>query len=80
MREVKRDSSEWINKNQLTRGKFEWQRGYGAFSYSKSQIDGVVKYIEAQEKHHTAHRLSFIEEYKKILDNFGVEYDERYIC
>jgi REP element-mobilizing transposase RayT len=77
MREVKRDTSEWINQNKFVKGRFTWQEGYGAFSYSKSQIPNVANYIENQEKHHS--KRTFIEEYRKILDDFGVEYDERYI-
>jgi REP element-mobilizing transposase RayT len=77
MQNVKRDSSEWINKERLVMGKFSWQEGYGAFSYSKSQILQVAKYIENQERHHA--KRSFLEEYKKFLVDFGLEYDERYI-
>ena len=77
IQEVKRDSSEWINQNRFVTGRFEWQEGYGAFSYSKSQIPQVAHYIETQETHHAKH--TFIEEYKKILNDFGIEYDERYI-
>jgi REP element-mobilizing transposase RayT len=77
MQNVKRNSSEWINKEKLALGKFSWQEGYGAFSYSKSQIPQVVKYIENQETHHK--KRTFSEEYKKILIDFGLEYDERYI-
>ncbi len=58
-------------------GKFSWQEGYGAFSYSKSHISQVADYIETQEKHHK--KKTFLEEYKKILNNFDLEYDERYI-
>ncbi|MDR0737645.1 MAG: IS200/IS605 family transposase [Prevotellaceae bacterium] len=74
---VKRNSSAWINKEKLAMGKFSWQEGYGAFSYSKSQIPQVAKYIENQKKHHT--NRSFIEEYKKILIDFGMKYDEKYL-
>ena len=77
MQNVKRNSSEWINKEKLVFGKFSWQAGYGAFSYSKSQISNVAKYIENQDEHHK--KKTFIEEYKKILTDFGIEYDERYI-
>ena len=77
IQEAKRDSSEWINKERLVIGKFSWQEGYGAFSYSKSQIPSIAKYIENQEKHHS--KQTFTEEYRKILDNFGIEYDKRYI-
>ena len=77
MQNVKRDSSEWINKENFVMGRFSWQEGYGAFSYSKSQIPQVIKYIENQEQHHE--KKTFIEEYKKILNDFGLEYDEKYI-
>ncbi len=77
IQEVKRDSSEWINKEKLVMGRFSWQEGYGAFSYSKSHISRVTTYIETQEEHHR--KKSFVEEYKKILKDFNVEYDERYI-
>jgi len=77
VQEVKRDSSEWINKEKLVRGRFSWQEGYGAFSYSKSHVSKVANYIETQEKHHK--KRSFLEEYKKILKDFDLEYDERYI-
>jgi len=77
LRFVKGDSSEWINKEKLTARKFNWQDGYGAFSHSKSQIDSVVKYIRNQQLHHK--KASFIEEYKSMLEKFGIEYDERYI-
>ncbi len=77
MREVKRDSAIWINKNRLVLGKFSWQEGYGAFSYSKSQVPVVCHYIENQEIHH--HRKTFIEEYLEFLEQFGVEYDKRYV-
>ena len=52
MQDIKGDSSKWINDNHFVRGKFSWQEGYGGFSYSKSQIPQVAKYIETQEKHH----------------------------
>jgi len=77
MQNIKRNSSEWINKEKLIMGKFSWQEGYGAFSYSKSQISQVAKYIENQDEHHK--KKTFVEEYKKILNDFGLEYDERYI-
>lgn len=77
MQDIKGDSSLWINKNNFVAGKFSWQEGYGAFSYSKSQIPAVARYIEDQKQHHG--KKSFIEEYEKILIDFGVEYDERYI-
>lgn len=77
MRDVKGDSSLWINENKLVDRKFSWQEGYGAFSYSKSQISAVATYIENQELHHK--KKTFIEEYIKILQDFEIEFDEKYI-
>ncbi|GHT43289.1 transposase [Bacteroidia bacterium] len=77
IQEVKRDSSEWITKEKLVRGQFSWQEGYGAFSYSKSHISQVASYIENQEEHHK--KKTFLDEYRKILDDFELEYDERYV-
>jgi REP element-mobilizing transposase RayT len=77
LKEIKRCSSIFINNNKWVKGKFEWQSGYGGFSYSKSQIDKVYKYIENQEKHHK--KRTFREEYIELLKKFEVEYDERYI-
>ena len=77
MQIIKRNSSEWVNKEKLTLGRFSWQEGFGAFSYSKSQVLKVIRYIENQEEHHK--KKTFIEEYKKILQDFEIEYDERYI-
>ena len=77
MQEVKRDSSEWINKKSLTIDKFMWQEGYGAFSYGRSQISDVANYIEKQTEHHA--KQPFVDEYKMILEKFGLEYDERHV-
>jgi REP element-mobilizing transposase RayT len=77
MQDIKGDSSLWINKNRFVVERFSWQEGYGAFSYSKSQIDGVIKYIQKQEQHHR--KQNFQEEYLKILQLFEIDYDERYI-
>ncbi len=77
LQDIKGDSSRWINRKRLVRGKFNWQEGYGAFSYSHSQIDAVVKYLMKQEKHHK--KKTFREEYVEFLEQFNVLYDERYI-
>ena len=77
MKQVKQDSSKWINQNRLARGKFSWQEGYGAFSYSKSQLPRVIKYIQNQQEHHKT--KSFREEYLALLKTHEVDYDERYI-
>lgn len=77
MQDVKGDSSKWIHEKGFIQGKFEWQAGFGGFSYSISQIDDVVKYINNQKAHHK--KKSFIEEYHEFLEKFKVSYDERYI-
>ena len=77
MRLVKGDSSEFINKNKFTKRKFQWQSGYAAFSNSHSQIDAVVKYIINQKVHHK--KKTFREEYFKMLHDYAIEFDERYI-
>jgi putative transposase len=77
MQDIKGDSSKWINERGFVKGKFEWQSGFGAFSYSISQIDAVVKYILNQESHHK--RKTFIQEYVEFLDKFKVPYNERFI-
>jgi putative transposase len=77
MQVVKADSSKWINNENLTLGRFQWQDGYGAFTHSKSQIDQVVKYIHNQQEHHK--KISFLDEYRKMLANLDIEFDERYI-
>lgn len=77
MADVKRSSSLWINDNHFTKGKFSWQEGFGAFSYSKSQIHDVANYIENQEKHHR--QKTFIEEYLDFLKRFEIEFDKQYI-
>ena len=75
--EIKTSSNSWINKNKLTSQKFEWQKGYGAFSNSRSQIDNVIKYVLSQEEHHK--RRNFREEYMEILNKNGVDFDEQFI-
>ena len=77
MKQVKQDSSKWINTNGFVNGKFSWQAGYGAFSYSKSEVTYVINYIKNQEIHHQ--KLTFQEEYLQLLKEFNIEFDERYI-
>jgi putative transposase len=77
MQAVKGDSSKWIHEKGFIRGRFEWQAGYGGFSYSISQIDKVVKYINNQQIHHK--KISFIEEYHEFLEGFNIPFDERHI-
>jgi REP element-mobilizing transposase RayT len=77
MKTVKAKSSKFINDQSLTSGRFEWQEGYGVFSYSQSQVDRVYKYIENQEAHHK--KQTFRDEYLDFLKRFKVNYDEQYI-
>ena len=77
MQDVKGASSKWINDNKFTKSRFEWQVGYGGFSYSKSQVPAVIEYINNQKEHHK--ERTFIEEYKSFLEKFEVDYDEQYI-
>jgi putative transposase len=77
LQDIKGSSSKWINKKGFLKGKFKWQEGYGAFSYSHSQIDSVVKYIMNQEKHHK--KKTFREEYSELLKRFNIPYDEKYV-
>jgi putative transposase len=77
MEQVKSGSSKWINDKKLILGKFRWQDGYGAFTYSKSHIDNVVKYILNQPDHHK--KQSFKDEYLLLLHKFDIEYDPKYL-
>lgn len=77
MKTVKAKSSKYINDNKLTPQRFEWQEGFGVFSYSKSHVDNVFKYILNQEALHK--KQTFRDEYLAYLKEFEIEYDERYI-
>ena len=77
MKTVKAKSSKYINDHKLTSDRFEWQEGYGVFSYHQSLVDTVFKYIQNQERHHAIQ--TFAEEYLDLLKEFNVEYDEQYI-
>lgn len=77
VKDIKISSGDFINDKKWLRGKFHWQEGYGAFSYSHSQIDKVVKYIINQEKHHKG--VSFKDEYIKMLESFNVAYKDAYL-
>lgn len=77
VRDIKSDSSLFINENKLSRFRFYWQEGFGAFSYSKEQRDSVIKYIMNQEEHHR--KRTFREEYIELLKQFDVEYDVKYL-
>jgi cAMP phosphodiesterase len=77
VREVKKASNEMINENNLSKHKFNCQEGYGAFSYSHSQIDHVAKYVLNQKEHHK--KISFKEEYIDFLKKFEIDFDEKYL-
>ena len=77
VRDVKNNSSNFINDNHWVKGKFNWQEGYGAFSYSHSQVEDVYNYILHQEQHHA--KQTFQEEYIGFLKKFEIEHDVRYI-
>ena len=77
MKQVKQDSSKWINKNRLVNGRFSWQAGYGAFSYSKSELPKIINYIKDQEEHHR--QVSFRDEYLSLLNDFGIDFDTRFV-
>ena len=77
VRDIKAISSKFITDNNFVKGKFNWQEGFGAFSYSRSQIDTVIKYILTQEEHHK--NKSFKDEYYDFLKKFEIEYDEKYL-
>ena len=72
---VKGNSSHWINQNGFTNLKFAWQTGYGAFSVSESMIEDVKKYILNQKEHHK--KISFAEEYKKFEEKYGLVTENR---
>lgn len=77
VREIKKGSNEFIQLNKLTKFKFSWQEGYGAFSYSHSQIESVAKYVLNQKEQHK--KTSFREEYIDFLNKFEIEHDEKFL-
>ena len=74
VKDIKGESSHWINQNDFLNSKFHWQRGYGAFSVSVSQLEVVKRYIRNQEKHHS--KKPFIEEYKEWIRKYGLHYED----
>ena len=77
VRDIKNNTSKYINDRKLVLGRFSWQEGYGAFSYSHSQLDNVYQYILNQEEHHR--KKTFKEEYMGLLQKFEIEHDDRYL-
>jgi putative transposase len=77
VRDVKNNSTNWINERKFVKGKFAWQEGFGSFSYSHSQIGNVYDYILNQEAHHK--KRTFKEEYLDFLQIFDIEFEEKYL-
>ena len=77
VREIKKSSNEFINENRFSKSKFQWQEGYGAFSYSHSSLDNVITYIANQKEHHR--RKTFKEEYKAFLLKYQIEHKDEYL-
>ncbi len=77
VRDMKKDSSKFINSKNWLRSQFNWQEGYGAFSYGQSQLNNVARYIENQKEHHR--KRTFKEEYIGLLKKFQIDHDEQYL-
>lgn len=77
VRDIKSGSTNFINEQKWIKTKFQWQEGFGAFSYSKSQIDTVIKYILNQVEHHN--KITFKQEYIDFLEKFEIDYNEKYL-
>ncbi|TDG36090.1 IS200/IS605 family transposase [Pedobacter changchengzhani] len=77
VREIKKSSNNFIKEKEFTKHKFEWQEGYGAFSYSHSALDNVIAYISNQKEHHR--KKSFKEEYLEFLESFNIDFKEEYL-
>jgi REP element-mobilizing transposase RayT len=75
--EIKTSSNAWIRKGKLSKFKFEWQIGYGAFTHSRSEIDNVIKYVLSQEEHHK--KMLFKDEYLEMLEKNEVVYSNDYL-
>tara|TARA_R100000951_G_scaffold105116_1_gene98711 strand:- start:212 stop:673 length:462 start_codon:yes stop_codon:yes gene_type:complete len=77
MQQIKANSSKWINQKGFVPGRFEWQSGYSAFSYDRTAINNVIRYIENQKEHHGV--TTFKDEYTRLLKEHNIDYDEKYI-
>ncbi len=77
VRTIKSNSSKWINDSKILKKRFQWQEGYGAFTYSESQIPKVIQYILNQREHHR--KKTFKEEYTDFLKQFNIDHDEKYL-
>jgi len=77
VREVKKSSTDFVSEKSFTKSKFQWQEGFGAFSYSHSSLDSVIAYIQLQKEHHQ--NITFKEEYISLLKNFEIEFKNEYL-
>jgi len=77
VRDIKAFSSKFINERKWVMGRFNWQAGFGAFSYSRSHLDNVIRYIQNQERHHSSN--SFKNEYLELLRKFDIAFDDKYV-
>jgi putative transposase len=77
VRDIRANSSRFINEKSFVKGKFSWQEGFGAFSYSHSQLDNVIKYIQNQEEHHQVN--TFKDEYLKFLEKYEIDFERKYL-
>lgn len=77
VRDIKNNTTNFINEKKFVPGRFAWQEGYGAFSYSQSHMDNVYQYIFNQERHHQ--KKSFKEEYRELLEKFQIDYKEEFL-
>lgn len=77
VRDIKNNSSKFINERNFLKQKFAWQEGYGVFSYSPSHVENVFNYIAKQEEHHK--KKTFQQEYKAFLEEFAIEFEEKFL-
>lgn len=77
VREIKKSSNSFVKEKEFSKYKFEWQEGFGAFSYSHSSLDNVIGYIKNQKEHHK--KRSFKEEYIDFLEKFQIEFKDEYL-
>jgi putative transposase len=77
LRDIKANTSKYINENKWMPGNFQWQKGYGIFSYGESKLDEIIYYINSQEQHHL--KFSFKDEYLKLLKDYNIEYNHEYL-
>jgi hypothetical protein len=77
VREIKKSSNSFIKEKKFSRFNFQWQEGFGAFSYSHSNLDAVIRYIEKQKEHHK--KKTFKEEYLEFLEKFNIEFKNEYL-